>query len=290
MKKFGLVIAAAALVGLFAGTAMAGKGGNGNGAPSGAHYNLNIIGVEKGKKVDMTKSNRHTIFVKLGKAGEKADTRIYLEPGDRFQVCDGNGFDAAYSCAEDPAQLDLNGKAGAVFMLPCNLLLPDGGNASDPNNTPIDVNVDCNETYTVDDNGDVKIVKKKEADWVPVLSYEVWGRALGKPGDGVKATVQTCATVTEIDGSVQEEVCSLESAIFERPKGKVGSFINVTNELTSLVVELCTSLDEFGECDETGTYRIALFAGETEDWFWSYQNEGVRLTQLRFYPMGGPEV
>lgn len=33
----------------------------GNGAPSGPHYNLNIIGVENVKKADMTGSNRHTI-------------------------------------------------------------------------------------------------------------------------------------------------------------------------------------------------------------------------------------
>ena len=39
----------------------------GNGAPSGPHYNLNIIGVEKGKTDDLTGSDRHTIFVALGK-------------------------------------------------------------------------------------------------------------------------------------------------------------------------------------------------------------------------------
>src|SRR6185436_17381100 len=32
---------------------------------SGPHYNLNIIGVPKGKTVDMTDSSRHTIFVPL---------------------------------------------------------------------------------------------------------------------------------------------------------------------------------------------------------------------------------
>ena len=40
----------------------------GNGAPSGPHYNLNIIGVEKNEESDdLTGSNRHTIFVALGK-------------------------------------------------------------------------------------------------------------------------------------------------------------------------------------------------------------------------------
>lgn len=289
MRKLCLTVAAVAALVVAAGPAMAGKGGNGNGAPEGPHYNLNIIGVEKGKTVKMTGSERHTIFVALGRAGDAVETRIHLQPGDDFRVCDGNGFDPAYGCDEDVQLQDRNGagKNGAVFMLPCNTLLPQGGNV---NGDPIEVNVNCNETYTVDGNGDVIVVDKDPGDWVPVLAYEVWGRALGKPGDGVKATVQTCATVTEIDGNVQEEVCSLESAIFERPKGKVWNFIDVTKELTSLVVELCTSLDAEGNCDDTGLYRIALFAGETEDWFWSYQNEGVKLVQLRFYPVGGPAI
>jgi len=37
----------------------------GNGMPNGAHYNLNIIGVENPKNSTMTGSNRHTIFMPL---------------------------------------------------------------------------------------------------------------------------------------------------------------------------------------------------------------------------------
>src|SRR5262249_4134857 len=37
----------------------------GNGAPSGPHYNLNIIGVTQGKNPPLTGSDRHTIFVPL---------------------------------------------------------------------------------------------------------------------------------------------------------------------------------------------------------------------------------
>ena len=40
--------------------------GGGNGAPSGAHYNLNIIGVDNPKTSTLTGSDRHTIFVALG--------------------------------------------------------------------------------------------------------------------------------------------------------------------------------------------------------------------------------
>jgi hypothetical protein len=86
----------------------------GNCAPSGPHYNLNIIGVEKAKTADMTGSNRHTIFVALGKTGG-VTSKIYLTPAEDFKVCDGNAFDEAYNC--DGIQIRAQ---GAVFALPCN--------------------------------------------------------------------------------------------------------------------------------------------------------------------------
>ena len=46
-----------------------------NGAPSGAHYNLNVIGVPKDKSADMTGSNGHVMFVDLGKTGAAANTK-----------------------------------------------------------------------------------------------------------------------------------------------------------------------------------------------------------------------
>ncbi len=67
----------------------AGNGLTGNGAPSGPHYDLNIIGVPKGKTADMTGDNGHRIFVPLD-----GKIRILLSPGD-FQVLDANGTDGS---------------------------------------------------------------------------------------------------------------------------------------------------------------------------------------------------
>lgn len=61
---------------------------NGNGFPSGSHFNLNLIGVSKGKTVDMTGSNGHRIFVWLDKM-----SKIMLQEGDDFRVLDGNATD-----------------------------------------------------------------------------------------------------------------------------------------------------------------------------------------------------
>ena len=71
---------------VFSASVLAGKGGNGNGFPSGAHYNLNLIGTGD-KNADMKGNKGHRIFVPLyGKA------KIYLQEGD-FRVIDANGTD-----------------------------------------------------------------------------------------------------------------------------------------------------------------------------------------------------
>ena len=71
---------------LFSGSLFAGSG-----APSGAHYGLNIIGVPKNKTASMTDNLGHRIFMPLyGKS------KILLSEGD-FQVLDANGTDGSAS-------------------------------------------------------------------------------------------------------------------------------------------------------------------------------------------------
>ena len=106
--------------------------------------------------------------------------------------------------------------------------------------------------------------------------YQVWARALGKL-DG-EATVTTCATV---QGELQ---CSTENTVQTRMKGK-SMFTDVTDELTSAVVDYCVDYGDDDICDIWQTTRIALFSGDTEDWFWNYANDGLRLLQLRFYDL-----
>ena len=214
--------------------------------PSGPHFNLNIIGVENPKKPSLTGSNRHTIFVALGKHGA-VTTNIYLVPPPPgsidFQVCDGNGFDIAYDCEGNS-----KGNLGAVFQLPCNTNL-----SSTSNGAPVDI-VPCSGIY-------------------PSMAYEVWARPLGKPNGS--ATVTTCAQETvDLDGNgVLDVVCSTENVLLIRNASKP-AWKNVTNELTSLVA----NIDADPQLE-----RVALFEDPFEDWFWQYQNKGLRLAQLRFY-------
>jgi len=273
--------------------------GQGNGAPSGPHYNLNIIGVENPKKADMTGSQRHTIFMPLHTSGSGKPTsvnnnvqiegQIWLTAGDWFEVCDGNGFDPAYigSCEDINWDEDWNyddvvsRKQGAVFALPCNTNLSgywdlngDGKIETEAEGDAEVVLINCNETV---DTTTGEIIPVDETDIVPTAHYQVWARALGSPHDA-SATMTTCATV---QGELQ---CSLENTVQTREKGK-SSFTDVTNQLTSLVVEYCWQYDDLGDCIDWRTTRVALFAGDTEDWFWNYDNNGLRLAQLRFYEM-----
>jgi hypothetical protein len=213
---------------------------------SGPHYNLNIIGVENAKKAPMQGSERHTIFVDLGKNGGVA-TPIYLVPGSDFSVCDGNGFDAAVDCSG--ASKSTN---GAVFQLPCNTNIPNDQDVLVPCSTPA----------------------------AQTASYSVYARALGKPN--AQATMTTCAN----DLTTGETVCSTENAVIARPVSATGNkpaWQNVTKELTSLVTT-CLVDNAYGfPCEAGDTVRAALFTGEFEEWFWNYYNQGLRLAQLRFY-------
>jgi hypothetical protein len=203
MRKRDLVIAAV-LAGALA-LALGSSGAKGNGAPSGSHYNLNIIGVSNPKNSSMDESNRHTIFVPL-----QGSCRINLAEGS-YNVADGNCFDGD----------------GAEFRLP------------DP-----------------DPDGD------------GVTAYSVYARALGKPGGSAVAT--TCFD------EAGETWCSTENVVLVRSTGK-STFRNVSKELLSL----CLDTDGDGDCDT----REFLFDRDLADYFWQYDNNGLKLAQLRFYPI-----
>lgn len=176
----------------------------GNGAPSGSHYNLNVIGVPKGKTATITSG--HRIFVPL-----EGTCKINLSPGS-FSVLDGNCSDGS----------------PAAFQLP-----------------------------NPDPDGD------------GVTSYTVWARPLGKPGGKAKST--TCAT----DPTTSETVCSLESTAFVRDKGK-SSFSNVSKGFLTMYVDLDGD-------SSTPPVRLSIFDSRLQDYFWSYDNNGLKLLQLRFY-------
>lgn len=61
---------------------------NGNGAPSGNHYNLNLIGKDKNDILPNDVNNGHRIFVNLN-----GPSKIYLQNGTDFDVIDADATD-----------------------------------------------------------------------------------------------------------------------------------------------------------------------------------------------------
>jgi len=206
----------------------------GNGAPSGSHYNLNIIGVPKDKTATLTNNDGHRIFVQLvggdpagGLTGISGTflkdlnkvNKIFLEPaplGESFLVLDANATDSN----------------GALFQLPPDV----------------------------------------------ATTWTVWARALGKPGG--KADMTTCATATVIDPltglTTQEVVCSIATLKLERTKN--AKFQNVTSDLLTLTLSAADAT--LAGCTST---TVGLFDPCLQNFFWNYDNNGLKLLQLRFY-------
>jgi hypothetical protein len=204
----------------------------GNGAPSGAHYTLNIIGVAKDKSADFSGGDGRRIFVDLGRTGAAANTRINLTEGD-FGVLDANGTDGV-----------------AAFRLP-----------------------------NPDPDGD------------GTTSYSVYVRALGKPGG--QATMQSCYEDATGTWCAVDFAGGVEPITLERSKNGAAKFVNVSKDL--LFVDYCTAWSAgtdliLGTEDDvcTSVSQIALFSNNLLSYFWSYDNQGLKLAQLRFYEVPTP--
>jgi hypothetical protein len=72
-------------------------------------------------------------------------------------------------------------------------------------------------------------------------------------------------------------VCSINSAVFVRGTGK-SSFANVTGDLTTIVTSGLV-----GTCTST---TVSLFDPCLQRYFWNYNNNGLKVLQLRFYYNG----
>jgi hypothetical protein len=211
-KVFVGVLAAVMVVGLVPTAACAATAVTGNGGPSGAHYNLNLIGMAKPKNVDSDSltSDGHRIFVGLGSKDNTATTKIQLLEGTDFAVLDYDGTDGQ-----------------AKFQLP-----------------------------NPDPDGD------------GITQYSVYLRVLGKPGGKIR--MATGAT----DPNTGEVVSDL-GVVSVREKGQM-KFANVSAELLYIYAWVYE--------DGTWTYeRVPLFSDLLQDYLWSYDNNGARLVQLRFY-------
>ncbi len=181
----------------------------GNGAPSGAHFELNLIGKNKTDQLPSNIQGGNRIFVNLyGKS------TIYLNESNTFAVI----------------QPDATGGQAALFDLPA------------PNNQ-----------YNPDGT------------WNSSGNYTVWARAVGTPGGN--GIITTCAS--DVNGTY----CSTNNVLMIRTKGKQ-TFADVTQQLTTITYFNAT----LGK-----TVTVDIFDPSLYGYFWSYDNNGLKVVQLRFY-------
>ncbi|MFC2069394.1 hypothetical protein ACFLTP_10385 [Chloroflexota bacterium] len=250
MKRLIAVVLAVVLLASMSGVVLAEKPpkaiDNGNGAPSGPHFTLNIIGVPHAKANNAENLNKwtsgHRIFVLLDEDGTAAatgkyGTKILLKEapaGESYAVLDANGTD----------------NNGAAFQLP-----------------------------NPDPDGD------------GTTAYSVYIRALGTPGGSAK--MQTCYTDDTGTWCAVDFGGGVSIVEVERSNGK-SKFENVSKDL--LYVDYCTSWESDGlnlpdPPYEAGDTCLAwdvfpLFGAPTiglAEYFWDYDNQGLKLAQLRFY-------
>ena len=107
-------------------------------------------------------------------------------------------------------------------------------------------------------------------------TYTVWARALGTPGGQSK--IATCATFIDPITGVATLLCSTENEVFVRGTGK-SKFRDVTSALTTIT--LVAGSPAQLAC---GTPSVSLFATCLQDFLWQYDNNGLKLLQVRFYP------
>lgn len=218
-----------------------------NGAPNGAHYNLNIIGVSNPKTADMTGTSGHVIFVPI--TGKTKIELMEAPEGESFSVLDANGTDGV-----------------AIFQLP------------NPDLDP----------YNLSDSSLADTIS----------AYSVYVRPLGKPGGWT--TITTCAELVDtefagllsktfsrvlngMDGDAYASIEQVGQTFTERVKGKT-EFANVTAELLTILFKV-EVIDELGE-----TYieyiRVPIFSEIIQGEYWDYDNNNLKLLQIRFYPIG----
>lgn len=99
--------------------------------------------------------------------------------------------------------------------------------------------------------------------------YSVYARVLSKPGG--QSTTTPCFTDTS--GST---FCSTNSYVAVRGTGQ-SKFTNQTSNLLFIT-----------QCNNGTSTTVPIFSNPLFQYFWQYDNQGLRLAQLRFYQVPSP--
>lgn len=236
-----------------------------NGAPEGEQFNLNIIGVKNPKDNMDDISGGKVIFVMLDENNVEEPTKIWLDKSDTFMVTDKNGTDGE-----------------AAFSLPV------------PGTEIFAFDIDGNEIST----------------GTYISNYSVYARPLGKPSTTLSDNLATFTTFADlINGDFDIELSKKiireyvvaddyadytiqivdwtqisEPLEFTRKRGQ-SKFQDITTETLTVVFDVSLDIYYNGEYEKTVivTMRIPILHEMLSGEFWQYDNDGLKLLQIRFY-------
>ena len=241
----------------------------GNNFPDGPHdYNLHIIGVPRDKSATMDGNNGHRIFVRLdsdgentvtggknpghGKGGNDDQNHIYLCNSSNDEGDSTDPRCAAYGNTDDFGVIDANATDGDGALL----AVPDP--CADDDST-----TDCTPGWTV------------------------WARALA----GGDATITTCADEDYAYDGNKDTWCGDNEIELEPERGRKAT--EITDNLLYMTITVDDALDpELAACIDKGndatdglpnSYDVYLFDRCFQDYFWNYDNNGLKNLELRFY-------
>lgn len=283
MNKSQMVLAAViAFLFLTSGPVSAVKPGNSvnpNGFPSGAHYNLNLIGKKAGfncpAQDEYELPDRNVIFVPDSGTGIK----IYIQSGKgkkfenikQLQVTDWCAFDAN----------------GAAFQLPKH----DAGygvyirvlakHNNDPDNDPYIENIMAQLMMAEDENGNQLVyLGEIGAGWIQTYDGQIFRHKGKSRAVEITDLFMFSGTICTIlpDAGLESNLCCYD----EDENGIYEYCMNATTDLECDGAGVAV----YGECVEyTAEDRVWIFnLGEIVDLLWQFDNHGVKTTQIRLYP------
>lgn len=241
----------------------------GNGFPAGSHdYHLNIIGVPKDKTVDLDDNNGRRIFVRLW-----SDNEVTSPGGKNNHLAKGGGDDQnqIFLCNSTNDEGDSTDPRCAAYGNPDTWGVIDA-NATDGDGALLAVPDPCAGNDSTDGC---------------TPRYQVYARARA----GGSATITTCAEEDTVFDEFQDTWCGSNGVTLYPTKGRKAQ--DVSTSLLYMTITVDDALDpELAACidpdaDSTDglpdSYDVYLFDRCFQNYFWNYDNNGLKNLELRFY-------
>jgi hypothetical protein len=266
----------------FVTTALAGRSGKGNGFPSGEHYNLNIIGKKEGFNCPPDEftytaetPDQNVIYIPV----DNADAiQIYMESGKKKEIDNYTEFKvtdwcAGFGDAKATLMLRANQEGYAVFARAVGKLA-DGLN--------IKIN-DPNLDFVKDENGNdlLALGLVTPSGVTSFLSgEEIIFRKKGKSNKAVPITDLFMWSGSICYFSVED------TGLYKCCKDTTVPPDDIYDECIDPVDTVCPTgyFQEYVSCvtyPPTWIFNVADFVS----YFWNVDNNGVKVLQIRFYPL-----